>query len=105
MDWDVPAPTVTTQCFGYGNGRFGHPEQDRAITLREAAILQSFPHDYRFLPEGETPTFSRIGTLIGNAVPPKLGEAIGTTIKAHVETFRIANTVPCAVAQGGVTDP
>ncbi len=85
MTWDDPAPTMTTQCFGYGNGRFGHPEQDRAITLREAAILQSFPENYVFLPKGETPTFAKVGMLIGNAVPPKLGEAIGTTIKAHLQ--------------------
>lgn len=85
MSWDEPAPTMTTQCFGYGNGRFGHPEQDRAITLREAAILQSFPKNYSFLPEDGKPTFSKVGRLIGNAVPPKLGEAIGTTIRAHVQ--------------------
>jgi DNA (cytosine-5)-methyltransferase 1 len=53
MEWDKPSPTMTTQCFGYGNGRFGHPEQDRAISLREAAILQSFPSDYKFLPPNE----------------------------------------------------
>ena len=85
MSWDAPAPTMTTQCFGYGNGRFGHPEQHRAITLREAAILQSFPRDYSFIPKGVMPTFSKIGMLIGNAVPPKLGEAIGNTIRAHVK--------------------
>jgi len=43
LDWDGPAPTITTQFFGFGNGRFGHPEQDRAISLREGAILQAFP--------------------------------------------------------------
>jgi DNA (cytosine-5)-methyltransferase 1 len=85
MTWEDPAPTMTTQCFGYGNGRFGHPEQDRAITLREAAILQSFPRNYAFLPEGQTPTFAKVGMLIGNAVPPKLGEAIGLTIRRHVK--------------------
>lgn len=85
MTWEDPAPTMTTQCFGYGNGRFGHPEQDRAISLREAAILQSFPPRYSFLPKGETPTFAKVGMLIGNAVPPKLGEAIGNVIKAHLQ--------------------
>lgn len=39
MEWDKPSPTITTQFYGYGNGRFGHPEQDRAISLREGAIL------------------------------------------------------------------
>lgn len=87
MTWDDPAPTMTTQCFGYGNGRFGHPEQDRAITLREAAILQSFPRDYVFLPAGAPATFAKVGMLIGNAVPPKLGEAIGNSILNHLQAI------------------
>jgi len=85
MEWLAPAPTITTQCFGYGNGRFGHPEQDRAITLREAAILQTFPESYRFLREGERVRFSVLGRLIGNAVPPRLGEAIARSLIEHVE--------------------
>jgi DNA (cytosine-5)-methyltransferase 1 len=84
MEWDKPAPTMTTQCFGYGNGRFGHPEQDRAITLREAAILQTFPPHYAFLDEGEEVSFARLGRLIGNAVPVRLGEIIAETFKSHV---------------------
>jgi DNA (cytosine-5)-methyltransferase 1 len=80
MSWDAPSPTMTTQCFGFGNGRFGHPEQDRAISLREAAILQSFPSDYEFLPKGERVSFTEVGRWIGNAVPVKLGEAIGLVI-------------------------
>jgi len=84
MAWDELAPTMTTQCFGFGNGRFGHPEQDRAISLREAAILQSFPRRYKFVPRGEPVQFSVIGRLIGNAVPVKLGEAIGKSIVAHL---------------------
>jgi len=50
MKFDEPSPTITTQFFGFGNGRFGHPEQDRGLSLREGAILQSFPPDYQFLP-------------------------------------------------------
>lgn len=80
MSWESPSPTMTTQCYGFGNGRFGHPEQDRAITLREAAILQSFPADYDFLPEGEAISFTEVGRWIGNAVPVKLAQAIGSTI-------------------------
>lgn len=80
MMWEEPAPTMTTQCYGYGNGRFGHPEQDRAISLREAAILQSFPADYKFLPPNERCSFSELGRWIGNAVPVKLAEAIGRSI-------------------------
>ena len=80
MTWDKPSPTITTQCYGFGNGRFGHPEQDRAISLREAAILQSFPFDYQFLPENEPISIREIGRWIGNAVPVRLGKAIGQQI-------------------------
>lgn len=85
MKWDAPSPTITTQCFGYGNGRFGHPEQDRAISLREAAMLQGFPKDYEFLPTGGAPSFASFGRLIGNAVPVPLGKAIGELFIKHVE--------------------
>ena len=84
MSWDDPSPTITTQCFGYGNGRFGHPEQDRAISLREAAILQTFPPKYKFVAPGELVKFSVLGRLIGNAVPVRLGEVVGQTILNHV---------------------
>lgn len=84
MEWGAPAPTITTQCFGYGNGRFGHPEQDRAITLREAAILQTFPDTYRFLRDGERVRFSVLGRLIGNAVPVRIGEVVAESFLAHL---------------------
>jgi DNA (cytosine-5)-methyltransferase 1 len=87
MQWDAPAPTITTQCFGYGNGRFGHPEQDRAISLREAAILQTFPEHYQFLAAGERPRFSKFGRLIGNAVPVRLGEVVAASILEHLANF------------------
>lgn len=91
MTWDDPSPTMTTQCYGYGNGRFGHPEQDRAITLREAAILQSFPPDYQFLHKSEKPSLKEVGRWIGNAVPVKLGEAIGKQIvQIHYGDERLA---------------
>lgn len=80
MTWTDPAPTMTTQCFGFGNGRFGHPEQNRAISLREAAILQSFPEGYEFLPANERPSMKEVGRWIGNAVPVELGRAIGRSI-------------------------
>ena len=83
MTWDNPSPTMTTQCCGYGNGRFGHPEQDRAISLREAAIFQSFPCDYVFLPPEEKPSFSEVGRWIGNAVPVKLAEEIGNLLATY----------------------
>ena len=83
MEWDKPAPTMTTQCYGFGNGRFGHPVQDRAISLREAAILQSFPRDYAFIPADGEVNFTALGRLIGNAVPVDLGRAIARSIRQH----------------------
>lgn len=85
MTWDAPSPTITTQFFGFGNGRFGHPSQDRAISLREGAILQSFPPDYRFVGDAEVVSFKRMGKLIGNAVPVLLGRAIARSIRAHLQ--------------------
>lgn len=84
MEWDKPAPTMTTLCNGYGNGRFGHPEQHRGISLREAAIFQSFPETYRFTREGEDVSIKTVARLIGNAVPPKLGEAVARALYASV---------------------
>jgi DNA (cytosine-5)-methyltransferase 1 len=84
MWWDQPAPTITTLCTGIGNGRFGHPEQDRAISLREAALIQSFPKTYRFWPSDNVVNRSAVSRMIGNAVPPKLAEALGNAIVAHV---------------------
>lgn len=86
MEWDKPAPTMTTQCYGFGNGRFGHPEQDRAISLREAAILQSFPRSYAFVPENGEVGFKVLGRLIGNAVPVDLGRAIARSINSHLNS-------------------
>lgn len=83
MSADAPSPTITTQFFNFGTGRFGHPEQDRSLTPREAAILQSFPDDYEFVADGETVYLAALGRMIGNAVPPKLGEAIGKTLLRH----------------------
>jgi DNA (cytosine-5)-methyltransferase 1 len=84
MTWDDPSPTITTQFFGFGNGRFGHPDQDRAISLREGAILQGFPKKYAFVPVGDPTHLSVLGRMIGNAVPVVLGEAIGQSISAHL---------------------
>jgi DNA (cytosine-5)-methyltransferase 1 len=85
MWWDRPAPTMTTLCNGIGNGRFGHPEQDRAISLREAALLQSFPRDYEFWPKNEAVHAKAVARLIGNAVPPSLAFALGKVMLKHVK--------------------
>lgn len=84
MVWDSPSPTITTQFYGLGNGRFGHPEQNRALSLREGAILQSFPPNYRFVPENRQFNKRTLGTHIGNAVPVELGRAIGLSILKHL---------------------
>jgi DNA (cytosine-5)-methyltransferase 1 len=87
MSWDEPAPTMTTQFYGFGNGRFGHPDQDRAISLREGALIQSFPRGYKFVPKGAPVYYKSIGRLIGNAVPVNLATAIGKSIVRHVMSY------------------
>lgn len=87
MTWDSPSPTITTQAYNFGTGRFGHPSQNRSLTLREAAILQGFPRDYAFVAEGERPTMSSVGRLIGNAVPPPFGLAVGRVFKDRLATI------------------
>ncbi len=85
MCWDKPAPTITTQFYSYGTGRFGHPVQDRALSLREGALLQTFPKYYDFIDPKQPIYFSRIGTHIGNAVPVRLGVIIGRSIVKHIK--------------------
>ena len=80
MAWDAPAPTITTQCNGFGNGRFGHPEQDRAISLREAALLQTFPPSYEFFKPDERWHISAAARCIGNAVPVSLARAVARSV-------------------------
>ena len=80
MRWDAPAPTITTQCNGFGNGRFGHPEQDRAISLREAALLQTFPHGYEFFDPTQRWFVSAAARWIGNAVPVALARAVARSV-------------------------
>ncbi len=88
MEWNKPSPTITTQFLGFSRGRFGHPEQDRALSLREGAILQGFPKDYKFTPENEEPKTTIVSKLIGNAVPVTLGQLIGKSIIAHVNDIK-----------------
>ena len=75
MRWDEVSPTLTSKCFSLSNGRFGHPEQDRAISLREAAAIQSFDDNYQFFG-----SIQEIGRQIGNAVPVLLAQRIGEYI-------------------------
>lgn len=84
---DEPAPTITTQFYNLGSGRFGHydEEQNRALSLREGAMLQTFPRDYEFAEEKSDLGLQKCGQMIGNAVPPKLGQLVGKRVKEFVE--------------------
>ncbi len=75
--WDRPSSTITTKFLSFTNGRFGHPEQDRCISVREGARLQSFPNDYEF----KTRSIQTAARLIGNAVPPEYGRRLGLLIQ------------------------
>lgn len=80
MRWDAPASGLTTRCVSLSNGRFGHPEQHRAISVREAAALQTFPDDFKF--------FGSLGSQakqIGNAVPVLLAQVFGSKILTHAK--------------------
>lgn len=83
LAWDKAAAGLTTRCISYSNGRFGHPEQDRAISVREAACLQTFPRSFVF--SGNLNSKAR---QIGNAVPPSMARVIGVTIMAHAKGGR-----------------
>lgn len=87
MFWDKPAPTITTRYNSLSNGRFGHPEEPRAISLREGAILQSFPKTYVF----KGPNEASITRQIGNAVPPELAKRIGYSIKKNRDNNKNGN--------------
>ncbi len=81
MAWDRPSPTITGGCINPSKGRFLHPEQDRAITLREASLLQGFPESYDFeISKGKYPA----AQMIGNAFPPKFAEHHARVIQAQL---------------------
>jgi DNA (cytosine-5)-methyltransferase 1 len=84
MSWDKLSPTITTQFTCFGTGRFGHPTQNRALSLREGALLQTFPETYSFVPDDKEVVVKSISRQIGNAVPPRLGEVIGSSIIRHL---------------------
>jgi DNA (cytosine-5)-methyltransferase 1 len=85
LTYDDIGPTVTTQFFKVGSGRFGHPTQQRALSLREGALLQTFPAKFRFVRDHDAITFHEVGRLIGNAVPVRLGQIIARSIRRHIE--------------------
>ena len=72
LAWNKPAPTITTRFYTYSSGRHGHPEQNRAMSFKEGALIQSFPNDYIFFGNS-----LQKGRQIGNAVPPKMAYHFG----------------------------
>ena len=84
MAWDAPASGLTTRCISYSNGRFGHPEQHRAISVREAACLQTFPDVFAF-----RGTLSSMARQIGNAVPVRLAEVVGRHFLDHLRDMGV----------------
>ena len=90
MELNKPAPTITTQFSFYSCGRFGHPKRDRAISVREGALLQGFPTTYEFISKDDRPRekMDALTRGIGNAVPPPLGRAIGESIVKHLKSAR-----------------
>ena len=86
MSWDAPASALTTRCISYSNGRFGHPCQDRAISVREAASLQTFPMNFEFF--GSLNAQAR---QVGNAVPVLLAQRFGEQLIRHVVGRRASN--------------
>ena len=79
LSWDKPAPTLTTKCVSYSNGRYGHPTEDRALSAREAARLQTFPDEFEFA--GGLTSQAR---QIGNAVPVALAQRLGEHFVEHI---------------------
>lgn len=88
MFWDKPAPTITTKFHSVSNGRFAHPEENRGISLREGATLQTFPKTYIFKGSG----IGSIASQIGNAVPPELAKRIGLSITDSSNCCIISNS-------------
>jgi len=85
MEWDAPAPTITSGCTTPCKGRFGHPDKRRTtISVREAAILQGLPTSYRF----PTDQIDALCGIIGNAVPPGFAKAVGKHVKTSLLTHR-----------------
>ena len=94
LKWDAPAPALTTRCISYSNGRFGHPEQDRAISVREAARLQTLPDDFVL-----TGNLNSQARQVGNAVPALLAQRFGERIADHLAG--IAPDVDAVPAESG----
>lgn len=84
MSWDDVAPTMTSGCTTLSSGRFGHPEKNRTISVREAALIQTFPEDYQFA----TDNIATACKLVGNALPCKFAEAVSTQCMTRMQALR-----------------
>lgn len=96
LRWSEPARTITKFVYHVGSGQFGHPEEDRAITIREAARLQSFPDDFRFI---GTTEIRKLSSLVGSAVPPLLARSLGRQIAQYLDEVHLASMDPHARQQ------
>ena len=86
MTWDKPAPTITTKFLSLSNGRFGHPEEDRALSIREGATLQTFPKNYIF----KVNSIGQAAKIIGNAVPPEFAKRLGKHIVQIIKVSHVS---------------
>ena len=89
--WSEPARTITKFVYHVGSGQFGHPDENRAFTIREAARLQSFPDSFRFLGTSE---IRKLSALVGSAVPPLLARALGRQISQYLDQLQLARLSP-----------
>ena len=92
MSWDQPSPTITGGCTTLSKGRFGHPEEGRTISVREAALLQTFPEDYII----DSPYMEHACNIVGNALPCDFAEILarkcaqGLTSSKHKQKYEMA---------------
>lgn len=96
MEWDRPSPTITGGCTTFSKGRFGHPDDDRTISVREAALLQTFPPDYRL----DVPYIDRVCNMVGNALPCDFAEAISRQCAEQLRMERVDTPeAPCVARE------
>jgi DNA (cytosine-5)-methyltransferase 1 len=91
LSWSEPARTITKFTYHVGSGQFGHPAEDRAVTMREAARLQSFPDAFRFVGTNE---IRKLSSLVGSAVPPLLARALGQKLAQYLDRVSVRELKP-----------
>lgn len=89
MEWDKPSPTITGGCVSFTKGRYGHPDENRTITPREVARIQSFPDDFVFYGPKKS-----ICQQLGNAVPPLLAQWLGESLIAMLSITTLQRSIP-----------